>query len=146
MRLLVRRIKKQGRERLYLIIVLRLHTRHELEKLGKEVVIVFHPAKLTECVEMVIDDLGNVSIVYLLLVVVDMYHAKSRTLLLDGYPLVRDGVGNVLDLDEEFIPVGHELVHLDWNTGHAVATAGHVECELNIAPAVNMLIDEVLEL
>jgi hypothetical protein len=129
----------------YFVVVLGLHARHELEELLEEVVVVFHPAELAEGVEVVVDDLVNVFVVRLLLVVVDVHHPEGWTLFLDCYPLVRARIGNVLYLNQEFVSFWHELVDLDWDAGHSVPSTGHVKSELNIAPAVDVLVDEMLE-
>jgi hypothetical protein len=130
----------------YLVVVLGLYARHKLKELLEEVVVIFHPAELPESVEVVVHDFINVSVVRLLLVVIDVYHAEGWTLFLDCYPLVCARIGNVLYLHQEFASFWHEFVDFHWDAGHGVSSTSHVESELNIAPAVDVLVDEMLEM
>jgi hypothetical protein len=135
-----------GMGMVYLVVIFRLYARHELEELLEEVVIVFHPAELSESVEVIVHDFINVSVVCLLLILVDVYHAEGWTLFLDCYPLVGARISNVLYLHQEFASFWHELVHLDWDARHGVSSTSHIESELNIAPAVDVLVDKMLEM
>jgi hypothetical protein len=135
-----------GMGMVYLVVIFRLYARHELEELLEEVVVVFHPAELSESVEVIVHDFIDVSVVCLLLILVDVYHAEGWTLFLDCYPLVGARISNVLYLHQEFASFWHELVHFDWDARHGVSSTSHIESELNIAPAVDVLVDKMLEM
>lgn len=129
----------------HLIVVLGLDARHELEELLLKVVVVFHPAQLAKGVKMAVDDLGNVLVVCLFFVVIDVHHAEGRALLLDCDSFVRAGIRDILYLHQELVSSWYELVDLDRNARHVVPAAGHVDGELDVAPLMNELRDKVLE-
>jgi hypothetical protein len=129
----------------YFIVVLGLYARHEFEQFGQKVVVVFGPAQLAKRVEMVVHDLGDVPVVRLFLVVVDVHHAQRWALLLHRNPLIGPRVRDVLDLHKQFIAFGHEFVDLDGDTRHAVAAACHVQREFYVAPYLHVLVDKVLQ-
>jgi hypothetical protein len=130
---------------IYLVVVLGLDTRHELEELLQKVVVIFHPAQLAKRVEMMVYNVRNVSIVDFLLIVVDMHHPQCWAHLLARHSLLCTWIRDVLDLHQELISVRYKLVHFYWKTRHLGSATSHVHCKFDIAPPMDMLSHKVLQ-